>query len=152
MSPGTRNKGIYQDNKYLYKQFNDLCNSMGCQLGNHGFSYLWSYIIDRGAFNSVFNDKQGHKNGIMSYFQTKVDFVYSLMVVWSVFEGIVTNWYSHWEFDIIILVRHLEWWYGMPWVTCLVYLIFRLNSGYYIFVTLELVALSFILTMWNDTF
>ena len=46
--------------KRLHEQFDNICRSMGCLLGDHVFSYHRLYI-DRSAFNELFNDEPIHK-------------------------------------------------------------------------------------------
>ena len=60
---------------------NLISSNMDYQLADHGFGYLWCYTTNRNAFNGIFRDKLGCRNGATSCFQKNLDFVYSIMIV-----------------------------------------------------------------------
>ncbi|GFV27488.1 uncharacterized protein TNCV_2540261 [Trichonephila clavipes] len=61
--------GCLPDNKCLYTQFDDVCNSIISQLGDHGCGYPWHCITDRSVFNGVIKDEPGRTNGETSFSQ-----------------------------------------------------------------------------------
>lgn len=100
----------FQDNKCLYEQFDDVCSSITCHLGD--LSSL-DTISDRNSMNSVINYEPGRTNGTASCFQTNPDCAYILiMIVFLFASGHCQN-----SFDIVILTHHLKWWYGVPLYT-----------------------------------
>ena len=74
---------------------------MSSQLGKLGFDYSLCYITDRRAFDGVFNDKSGRRNGLTSRFQTNLNFVYSVMILSLVLDDIVKNTSCQRTFDML---------------------------------------------------
>ena len=142
---------LYKEMIYLLKQCDDVCSNMDCQPSNYDFGYTWHYITYRTVFNVVFNNKSGCRNAVMSCFQTILAFVYSIMMVASLFDVIVVNIYCQCAFNIMISV--IVW--STIRNTCQSTLVCSdstLNSGCYIFVVIRPVALPFIWGLQNAMF
>ena len=99
------------------------------RLQQHKSSVRWPWLrlsmTGWSAFNGVFNDEPGLINGLTSCFQTNLNFIYSIMMVASVFEA---SWKTEVASNIVILAHHLEWWYGVPLDIHLGHLLFAFST------------------------
>ena len=76
----------------------------------------------------VLNNEYRHRSDAMSYFQTCLNSVYSIMMIAVVFGSIMVNPCRQHAFHDILLAHHLEWWSGMPLDTSFRHLLFALTS------------------------
>ncbi|GFY36193.1 hypothetical protein TNCV_4845651 [Trichonephila clavipes] len=74
----------------LLEQFDDIYSNMGCQLGDHGFSYL-DATLQTGVPSGLIKDVPGSSNGVMLSFQINPGFAYNILMVASAFGGIEEN-------------------------------------------------------------
>ena len=96
----------------MHEQVDHIWSSMDCQLGDHGFFFLWIYIKGRSSLNGMF-DKPGYRIELFSCLQTNLDSVYSIMMIASM-SGWIVQMHDASIHSINTLVHHVEWWYGLP--------------------------------------
>ena len=95
---------------WTFNSQQQFCSSMNFQsrVCNQDLGFFWCSLTERSDFSVMFSDASGGCNGVILCFETNPESIYSIMMVTSVFCGIVENARSQRAFDTVIISHHFK--------------------------------------------